>query len=181
MKKLLLILLLSFSTQLHAETKSQYRFEAATAPLAYLAHWITLDLSYFSNSHWAFGPSVVRYNSPDKQGGMLVPTLAGNAFGAHIIYADNLLQDSVYVSVHAYSENYTSYPEAYLGHYDYQGTRMSAVVGKRWVSENFATMLGIGLENRNHNYSMIPDTGTKTDTSENNTFLTIEFKMGLLF
>ena len=181
MKKIFFVVLFTFSTYLRAESKAQYRFEAATAPLAFLASWITVDLSYFYDSHWAFGPSIVRYNSDSTHGGMFLPTYNGNAFGAHALYTDNLLQDSYYLSFHAYSENYTSYQEAYLGHYDHQGTRANAVVGKRWVSLNYATMLGIGLENRNHNYTMVPDIGSKTDLSSNDTFLTIEFKMGLLF
>ena len=167
----------------NVEHKSNYKYEVRTAPVALIAHWITLDASYFINENWALGPSVIDYANPSTQGGMFLPTFNGYAVGGHLIWAENLLSDGYYISSHIYYEDYKSYPEAFFGYRQHVGTRYNAVLGKRWISGNCATMLGLGYENIFHTVTVFPDGASSYDDSENASSggLTIEFKMGLLF
>ena len=160
---------------------SNYKFELRTAPIAFIAKWTTIDISYFINEHWAIGPSYIRYGASGPYGNMFLPTWDGYAIGGHFILAENLQTTGYYLATHIYSENYKSYPEAYLGYYKRVGTRVIVTVGERWVSGNFTTQLGAGFEGTSYDITKTPDTGSPTEYTDSGTGFTIEFKMGLMF
>ncbi len=186
MKSILIILILTLQTLAASASTTQTpplktKFEIRTAPIAFLAQWLTIDLTYFVSEKWALGPSYVGYENRSQHGGMLSPTYLGTAIGAHFIYADSFFKDSYYAGGHIYSENYRSRPHAFLGYYDNQGSRANVVVGHRWVNEIFSSMLGFGFENKSTSSNRVPESGNVTKEEAHDTLLHIEFKIGLLF
>ena len=178
-KLIIIFLLLCSQPSFSAETA---KWEIRTAPVAFLASWLTLDLSYFLNEHWAFGPSYIDYANKSNIGNMFLPTLNGTAFGAHLLWAESFFADSIYAGLHFYNEKYDSYVEAFTGHYEISGTRYTAIVGKRWLNGyNTSSMLGIGWGGRNYNKLKIPNSGPAISSTDDGGFLEIEFKLGYYF
>ena len=177
-----LVLLLFFTLNSWAAPKQEFsNWEVRTAPIAYLAKWITLDLSYVTDS-FAFGPSIISYASPETVGGMLAPTYNGLAYGGNFVLAETLYRNSLYLSGHAYAENFRSYPHAFLGYQNRTGGKANIVLGYRWVNIDITSMFGVGMEFRNHKVESVNNfTNSVTEYNENTSLLHIEFKIGYLF
>jgi hypothetical protein len=130
------------------ENNSNWIFR--TAPVAIMARWYTLDVSYNISKNWATGPAVISYAS-GTMGGMLAPTYRGYAIGWNGNYYFNSVRvDGWYASLHAYYENYDSYPEGYSGYVAINGFKANSAVGYRWIIGNFDILAGLGMENRIH-------------------------------
>jgi hypothetical protein len=155
-------------------------WEFRTAPIALLARWYTLDVSYRFTEHIAVGPSVVIYDAPGEQGNMLAPTYKGNAFGLHAnYYFTSVERNSWYSGLHAYQESYTSYPEGYPGHEDRKGFRSNVTAGYQIKWSRVNLMTGLGMAYRNHDIiktSRFDDTETESRESQWNP--TVEVKLG---
>ena len=181
MGKLIFIILVLVS-QVSLAAISRPQWEVRTAPIAFIARWLTLDLSYIANENWAFGPSYIRYANESEYGNMLAPTYNGNAVGAHVLWAENFTDDAIYLGGHYYVEDYRSRPEGFLGYDDYTGSKLSAVIGKRsFFAKSFSVMGGIGYEFYNHEKTSVRSSGTSTVAQVNSGFLHFEFKMGYFF
>ena len=128
------------------------RWEFRTAPVALLARWYTLDVSYrLSEKKWATGPSIVLYNYSEI-GNMFAPAFKGQALGWNAnYYFDSAQRNTWYFSLHSYYEKYKSYPHAYLGYYEKDGYRMNGALGYQWRWNPVNLMAGLGVEQRNHN------------------------------
>lgn len=189
----IILLLVFFNTQilfakapLSNSNIDRLEWEVRTAPVAFFAKWLTLDFSYLPNSNWAFGPSLIRYGSEETLGGMLAPTYNGWAYGAHIILAHSLTENSPYISSHAYLENYTSYPHAFSGQKDKSGSKINLDVGYRlvWSNQylsNLTMMFGIGIEKSNHSVEEKPTNGVQSAYNEYSSVIHFEFKAGYMF
>jgi hypothetical protein len=160
------------------------RWEFRTAPVAYLARWYTLDVSYRISEKWATGPAGIIYGSPEI-GHMFAPSYKGYAAGWNANYYFNtVLKSGWYLSMHSFYEKYSSYPHAYLGHKEIDGFRANAVAGYQWRWSAFNLMAGLGGEYNNHNVVDKPDAiGSKqpnvSSFNGTSTLLHIELKIGV--
>lgn len=161
-----------------------HKWEIRTAPLAFLASWNTLDVSYRLNEHWAHGPALVHYNHAPI-GGMFTPSLRGLAAGwSGTYYTKAVTRDTWYTSLHTYYEDYKLYPHASLIHYHRKGLRASSAYGYQWHWSRINMLAGLGPEFRWHGTNYIE---RKLDNSEvvvNNKFkpqlgLHIAFKLAV--
>lgn len=183
-KTTLLFIILIFCKHVAAKSAaSSAQFEVRTAPLAYLAQWVTLDFTWSPFPQLSLGPSYIKYGAKGPYGNMFLPTYSGNAYGMNIsYYSENFNSDSWYIGTHLYSEKYDSYPHAYLGSYTHEGTSLIAVVGYRWISsENLATQLGVGSNWINYDTTKKPDNAPAENYRETESRFYIEFKLGYLF
>ncbi len=155
-------------------------WEFRTAPVALLARWYTLDISYRFTEQLAFGPSAVIYDAPGVQGNMLAPTYKGNAFGLHAnYYFNSVMTRGWYSGLHAYQESYRSYPEGYPGYEDRKGFRGNVTAGYQFKWSQVNLMTGLGMEYRNHNVVETSRySGTQPETRESSWGPTVEIKLG---
>ena len=187
LKILFFSLILAIGTNVSAQNtkqskKDQKTYEIRTAPLAFWANWITVDLSYISKN-WAFGPSYVKYANTSEYGNMFLPTFQGNAIGAHFIYASSFNETNYYLGGHTYYEDYYSYPHG--GTYyrtKYIGLRTSLVVGYRLASQDYSMMMGVGAVSYNHQTTKY-EMNNSISQEGNSNFVGpfFELKIGLMF
>lgn len=162
------------------------RWELRTAPIAFWANWLTLDLSYRISQQWAVGPAMVMYNG-SKMGNMFAPSYQGSAAGLNAnYYFDSVLKNTWYVSLHSYRESYRSYPHAYLGHKDIEGFRLNTAIGYQWRGPYINVMAGLGGEYKDHqitNKRETIDGGPAEETSSKSSIWLphLELKAGIQF
>lgn len=157
------------------------RWELRTAPLAMLARWFSLELSYRANEHWSVGPSLISYSAKGPYGNMLMPTWDGYATGAHLYYfGRSAMTNSVYLGVRGLYESYVSYPHAALFSEAVSGVKAQGAVGyqKRWSSVGL--LVGLGAEQRFHRVVRSKESALRS-YDENESFPFFEFKLGLQF
>lgn len=157
------------------------KFEIRTSPVADIAGWSNIDIAFLPDPNFSFGFSYIKYSNPSTAVGDLYPAQDGYAYGLNLVYAEPLNINAAYVSFHTYIEEFKAYPELFSGYYDYSGTRANAIIGRRWVIGNFVTMLGIGLENKEHTFTITPGSGPTSNQAAKSTYFTGEFKIGLIF
>lgn len=164
--------------------KNLKRFEIRTAPLAFLAKWLTLDTSYRLNDSFSTGPAVVIY-AAGGPGGMLAPSFKGYAAGwSANYYINGAQEDTVYVGTHAYYESYDSYPHAFLGYYSRSGLRANITLGYQWRISSWMNMqAGAGLEARQHHVTAYPENASSStaygsESDDNTSGPVLEFKVG---
>jgi len=156
------------------------RLELRTAPLALLASWYTLDASYRFTEHFALGPAVVFYNSRAEHGNMLAPTYKGTAYGLHANYYFRSVEVSgFYTGLHAYQEDYRSYPHGLSGHEDRNGYRVNLTAGYQARMNRVSLLMGLGVEVRSHKVveTRTYDSAPK-EYSETHRIPTVEIKLG---
>ncbi len=154
-------------------------WEFRTAPVALLARWYTLDVSYRFTAHIAAGPSAVIYDAVE-QGNMLAPSYKGNAYGLHAnYYLTSVEASGWYSGLHAYQESYRSYPEGYPGYEDRKGYRGNVTAGYQVKWSQINLMTGLGMEYRSHNVVETSRySGTQPETRESGWGPTVEIKLG---
>lgn len=147
------------------------RWEIRTAPLAFSASWLTLDLSYRLNENFATGPAGVYYNASGETGRMFTPTFKGYALGWQGSYYLSSIQASTwYLGARGYYEAYRSYPHAFSGYVDKQGIRGSAVFGYQWKWSQVLLMTGLGGQSSVHDAKEVRNaTSTAAGSTENGT------------
>lgn len=163
------------------------RWELRTAPVAFLAKWVTLDSSYRFQENFSFGPSIILYNSPKGDGGgMLTPSYNGYAAGLNgMLYFDSVTKNTWYTSFHAYYEDFSSY-----GHgskkgdvTEIHGIKSQAAIGYQWRWSKMTMLTGGGIEYRGHNENQvrvdINNNTTKTEGSNSGFLPFLEFKIGI--
>jgi len=159
-------------------------WEFRTAPIALIARWFTLDVSYRLSDQWATGPAAILYNA-EGPGGMLSPSYKGYAVGWNgNYYFNSVYKNTWYVSAHTYYESYKSYPHAYLGYKEIDGFKANSVIGYQWKWSRINMMTGIGAEFRNQNVVDRKDAVNSVEQSpieSRDSFWLphIEFKMGI--
>lgn len=156
------------------------RWEFRTAPVALLARWYTLDVSYRFTENFAVGPSIVIYDAPGEQGNMLAPTYKGDAFGFHAnYYFTSVKARGWYSGLHAYQESYRSYPEGYPGYEDRKGYRSNITAGYQFKWSQVNLLTGLGMEYRNHNVVETSRySGVQPETRKSGWGPTVEIKLG---
>jgi hypothetical protein len=157
------------------------KFEIRSSPMAVLAGWSNIDIAFMPDPNFSFGISFIEYANQSGSAGDLYPAQVGSAYGLNLVYAEPLNLNSAYISFHGYIENFKSYPDLFSGFYDYSGTRANAIIGRRWVLGHFITMLGIGLENKEHTFTIKPTSGNESNQAAKSTYFTAEFKIGWIF
>jgi hypothetical protein len=184
MKKVLLLAasILCFSNICFSKEILDY--EVRTAPIALLARWATLDLSFSLNDQWAIGPSIIVYAAP-KVGNMFVPAYNGYAAGLHAYgYLDSFSSDTWYWGNHLYYENFESYPHNFSGHYELKGFKFNSVAGYQVIlNYNLNLLLGAGFETKNYDQVNIDESNGNTPSFKNQSYtsLYIEAKFGYKF
>lgn len=167
-----------------SNAKSVSSWEIRTAPLAFLARWLTLDLSYRPTNHWAFGPSFISYQA-SRPGGFLAPSYRGLATGFNLnYYFDSVHTETWYLSSHVYYENFESYPHAYSGYIKRSGYKANSAIGYQGKWSQVSVLTGVGIEYLSHSREDINDTvnpQTSTFSNENRSRAFFEFKMGYSF
>ena len=127
------------------------QWEIRTAPLAFLARWLTLESLYRLDDHWAIGASYVAYRATGG-GGMFTPFpgLRGNSFGLVVTrYFHPLEESGLYGNLHLSKEDYTQYPNADgpRSLFHYKGHSLLLVAGYRmpfW--QHFFILAGAGAK-----------------------------------
>jgi hypothetical protein len=167
-----------------AERIEKRDWEFRTAPIAFIARWLTLDVSYRLTDQWATGPAAILYNA-DGPGGMVGPTYSGSAFGWNgNYYFSSAFSNTWYVSAHAYYESYKSYPHAYMGFKEIDGVKANSAIGYQWKWSRVNVMAGVGAEFRSQTVVDRRDgddvAGSSPRESKDAFWLPhIEFKMGI--
>lgn len=165
-------------------TLPHHSWEIRTAPIALLARWLTIDLSYRPTEHWAFGPSLISYNAR-RPGGFLGPNYRGLALGFNLnYYFSSAHTSSGYISSHAYHENYESYPHAQPGYLKRSGYKTNMALGYQIKSSEISMLTGLGFEYLNYQQDEIDDSVSPTTSvsSPASRWLPfIEFKLGYSF
>ena len=173
------ILLLLFSCNILAQNT-----EARIAPLALLARWFSFDLSLNTSKHWSYGPSGIYYGAP-RSGNMFIPSYNGFALGGHVYYYYHGFDlNSWYWGVHAFYERFESYPHAFNGHYELNGTKVNTKVGYRILSSSSLSFLfGLGLETRNYSQDNIANSSLSSPdfSDQSGLFPFLEAKMAYRF
>lgn len=172
---------------LKATKEEPARWELRTAPIALLAKWITLDVSYRLTENFAFGPAAIFYVSPEgEQGGMLAPGYNGYAAGLNFSYYFNSVQKNTgYLSMHGYYENFSAF-----GHgtrdgerTEVDGIKVNTAIGYQWKKSRFVLLTGFGVQYQDHQENGIrfDQNGNTTKTTESDSgFLPfVEFKVGI--
>lgn len=158
------------------------QWEVRTAPIAYIARWITLDVSYRFNEQFAAGPAIVVYNSESTTGGMFSPTYKGTAFGAQAYYYfRSVMGPTWYIGSRFYKEDYRSYPHAFSGYDNKDGWSANATLGYQVRSPSTVWLFGIGPEATTHNVLTHENNKPTVEDSESFFGLAIEFKVGFDF
>jgi hypothetical protein len=157
------------------------RWELRTAPIAFIAAWKTLDVAYRLTNHWSLGPSAISYGC--ELGNMLGPCYNGDAVGLNLnYYFKSVEKDTWYISTHAYSEKFKSYPEGSLGYSDVYGSKLNSALGYQWKGKMIQILLGLGFEIRNYNIDekyTDPMLGNNKSYSDSESLPFIEFKIGI--
>lgn len=179
---LLATITISFSQSLIA--KEDLSYEVRTAPVAMIARWGTIDLSFNIDDHWAFGPSVIVYAAP-KIGNMFAPAYNGYAVGGHAYgYLNSFATDGWYWGNHLYYENFESYPHNFLGHYELKGFKFNTVAGYQIILNYSLNLLfGAGLETRSYDQKNIDESNGNTPKFKDQSYtsLYVEAKFGYKF
>lgn len=155
------------------------RWEIRIAPIALLARWLTLDVSYHLNENWATGPALINYTTDSNRGGMLVPTYKGYAIGWQGNYFTSALKDGLYLSAHAYYESYKNYPHSFQGYYQKDGYKLNSALGYRWKWKPVVLMTGVGAEYLDHSVTEYTEVRTSRDSKQSNSRPFIEVKLGI--
>jgi len=123
------------------------RFELRTAPIAFIARWLTLEALYRLNDKWAVGPSFVYYGS-GPTGSMFWLSYQGRALGLVAThYLRGVSQRGWYGSLRYHYEDYTYYPHAKSEEQYYKGHSLIAVAGYRFLFlKSFFVMPGLGAK-----------------------------------
>lgn len=159
-------------------------WEFRTAPIALLAKWYTLDVSYRLSDNWATGPAVILFNA-DEPAGMLGPSYNGYALGWNgNYYFDSAYKRTWYISAHGYYESYKSYLHGYRGYKDMAGYKFNSAIGYQWKWSRINMIAGIGQEYRDQT---VTDKTESIKTIEQQTsdstkavwFTFFEFKVGI--
>ncbi len=130
--------------------KNMRRWDLKTAPIAFLARWLTFDLGYYLTSKWSVGPSTILFLS-EKPGGMLAPSYKGYAWGIDSVYLfSSVHQNGFNQSVHAYYDNFESYPHAARSYYKNEGFRINSAIGYTADELWYRWFLGLGGEFKSH-------------------------------
>jgi hypothetical protein len=163
------------------------RWEVRTAPIALLASWSTLDVSYRLSDQIATGPAVVAFGCKGP-GNMLAPCWDGYALGWQgIYYFRGVRGNSPYVSGHAYYDEFKSHAHAVVdSHDEVRGVRAHAFVGDMFHAPvNVIWQAGAGVETRNYQRTKVSDDAFDTSAAKRTTeVLTspmLEAKIGLQF
>lgn len=163
-------------------------WELRTAPIAFFAKWITLDVSYAVSDKFAFGPSAIFYSSPKGEpGGMIAPAYNGYAAGVNAMYYfGSIMRRTWYSSAHLYYEDFTAYGHGIRnGEFtESTGFKGNAAVGYRWRWSRITMLVGGGAEYRNHseNEVRLEANNQVTNMSGNTSDIVpfLEFKVGIL-
>lgn len=168
----------------HSLENNMRLWEIRTAPVAMLASWYTLDVSYRISENFATGPAVVIYNAPEV-GNAHLPTYKGGAWGWHAnYYFDSVVRNTWYLGARAYYESFRSYPHARRGYEDVRGVRSAAFLGFQWKWSRLNLMTGVGMEYRgsdvkDYTRSGVNLEGAPTKSRESELLPMIEIKLGL--
>ncbi|OYZ16079.1 MAG: hypothetical protein B7Y39_16175 [Bdellovibrio sp. 28-41-41] len=154
------------------------RWEFRTAPVALIASWYTVDISYRTSERLSTGPAVVIYGA-SAQGNMFLPSYNGSAVGWQMnYYFDTVRKNTWYLGSHAYFEKYNSYPHAAQGFSEHSGYRINTTIGYKVKNAGILSMFGIGVEYRDQNITRTEDSQINVDSHEANFFPVLELKMG---
>lgn len=165
-----------------ASLAEHHLWEVRTAPIAMLASWYTLDVSYRTNKNFAFGPAAIIYNSNATQGSMLMPTYKGSALGGHVYYYFNsVYRSDWYLGARLYKESYRSYPHAFLGYDEMDGYKGNATIGYQLKTSEVNWMFGVGGEQREHDVITYEENKSPVTSKESFLGMLIEFKVGFEF
>lgn len=124
------------------------KFELRTAPLAFLARWITAEGLFRFNSQWAAGPSYVQY--VDRSiGNMFWPSLKGFSAGFVVThYLKELPLQGIYATLRYHYEDfrYISHGQSNI-ELRFKGHNLLLVGGVRLpIGEHFFLMPGLGIQ-----------------------------------
>ncbi len=170
-------------------TENYNLIEIKTSPVAFLAQWITLDASIRLNQNFATGPAFILYTSGGT-GGMLAPSYKGYAAGWQIFYyTKSVNNNGLYISGHAYFEEYRSFPHGSLNDYsDRRGFKINSAIGLYEQADyGLAVYAGLGIESKNHKVteykSDVLPTNVISITQKDENFILpfLEFKVGYSF
>ncbi len=169
------------------EQASLRQFELRTAPIAFVARWLTLEALFRVNPHWAVGPSFVYYGDTSS-GSMFWLSYQGRAVG---IVATHYLRGAGirgwYGTGRYHFESFTHRPHAKSEELHYKGHALLLSAGYRFVFlKNFFVMPGLGVklglyERTETNFS-VPS--ARTRNTKPNHFLALpylEAKLGVEF
>ncbi|MGE4133946.1 MAG: hypothetical protein AB7F86_20080 [Bdellovibrionales bacterium] len=174
------------NSRLQTEAQSLNKWELRTAPIAMLASWYTLDVSFHLTPYFSMGPAVVLYNDRSEHGGMLAPTYHGHALGWHgYYYFRSHARHGMYLGLRSYYESYRSRQHGLSGQYeDRDGFRTDLFTGYRMRWSRFTMMAGGGLEIATHSVVEREDAlgsrpASRKTYNETRSGPMIEFKLGL--
>jgi|GEM_PF-3092149 hypothetical protein len=162
------------------------RWEFRTAPIALLARWYTLDVSWRFSKHWSTGPAVVFYRSATI-GNMLTPSFRGSAVGWQgNYYFQSVERNSWYAGFHSYYEEYDSYLEGRSGRDAVKGLRLDSALGYQWRGAGsfrpLHFMAGVGPEYKDRQRKRFRELegGAPFEDGHQSLFgIFLEFKMGI--
>ena len=162
-----------------AEKNELFTWELRTAPLALLASWYTVDISYRISEKVSTGPAIVVYGA-SEQGNMFFPSYKGNAVGWQAnYYFDSVLRNSFYLGSRLYFENYNSYPHAFNGFNQIIGSRLNTIFGYKIKNSGILSMFGVGLEYSDHAITKHEDSQLNVDSHEAKLAPVLEVRMGI--
>ncbi len=139
---------ITFARKIELEKLSKW--EIRTAPLALIAQWQTLDVSYRFTENFAMGPSIIRY-AGSGGGNMFLPDYSGDAYGFSAdYYFRSVMKNTWYLGSHAYKEKYRNRPHATFDDYERDGYRVNAVLGYQIKFQPFNLLIGGGEEYRSY-------------------------------
>lgn len=163
------------------------RFELRTAPIAFIARWLTVEALYRVNDKWAVGPSFVYYGS-GTSGSMFWLSYQGQALGMVAThYLRGVSQRGWYGSLRYHYEKYTYYPHAKSEEHYYKGHSLIATAGYRFLFlKNFFVMPGLGAklsvyEHTETKFSIANVATRSTNPSRFQALPYIEAKLGMEF
>ena len=126
------------------------RWEFRTAPIALLANWYTLDISYRVSENVATGPAGILCNG-SEMGHMFLPSYRGQAIGWQAYYYFySILKNTWYLGMRGYQESYSSYPHGDSGYDKLNGFRSNIALGYQMKHSKVTTLLGLGVDYRDY-------------------------------
>ncbi len=164
---------------------SRRLLEFRTAPIAFLASWLSLDVSYKLTEKWGIGPSVILYNSEvSEHGNFLMPTYNGNALGANLTYyIDSYYKNSIYLNFRGLYQDYISTPHSFRdgSHVEVRGFTGHIVLGHSYRKGRLSILTGLGVQHNRFSSETINPTEAAVDIFSNTVTTSpyLEFKLGV--
>ena len=174
------------------EKPSVKNWAVKTAPVAYIAKWVTVDVTRKLTSKLSMGPSLIYYGNESSIGNMFLPTYRGYAAGYNMNYFfKGLHQTGWYMSHHSYYEDYKDYPHNSDFTFSNEGWRADLIGGWNHKFPKYPVFIqsGLGLQYQSYDQTERQNSRKRNqargipnrEVKENGFSPTLESKVGVHF